>query len=48
LCKELAIPKNSIVNVIEKPKYLAIGDKITVSVFNSEDGVAVNLAGKTY
>ena len=48
LCKELTIPKNSVIDVIEKPKYLAIGDKIAVNVLSGEDQVSCRIAGKTY
>jgi len=46
LCKSLTVPKNSVVDVISKPKYLAIDDSLRVS--GSADGMAVRIAGKTY
>lgn len=46
LCKGLTVPKNSVVEVISKPKYLAINDSIRAT--RSADGMAVRISGKTY
>lgn len=48
LCKDLPIPKNSVIDVIEKPKYLAIGDKIAFDETSGFDQVSCRIAGKTY
>jgi hypothetical protein len=44
LVYDLTIPKNSVIEILERPKYLAAGDSIRVS--ESADGISINISGK--
>jgi len=44
LVYDLTIPKNSMVEIVERPKYLVAGDSIRVSTSNV--GISVNISGK--
>lgn len=46
LVYDLTIPKNSLVEIVEKPKYLWAGDSIRVS--SNAFGIAVNISGKVF
>jgi hypothetical protein len=44
LVYDLTIPKNSMIEIVERPKYLLVGDSIRVS--SSAVGISINISGK--